>query len=242
MNLERSGYMSNILIVAAHPDDEILGCGGMMARITRSDSQRVSIGYLSLGMTSRQDTDALAEFEKEKVKDRSRNAMEALTGMPKQEMRKHLKFANFPDNKFDTVPLLDIVKQIEKWIQEIKPDVIFTHSQKDLNIDHCITHRAVLTATRPIKGNHSVNTIYSFSIPSSTEWTFGSFGVFTPNVFIDITGMTAAKVKALQCYDTEIRQFPHPRSEEYMHFQAFYMGSIVGMDEAEGYEMVRGFI
>lgn len=234
--------MSNVLVICAHPDDEILGCGSMMARITRIDGQKISIGYLSYGITSRQTNDNLAEFEKEKVKDRARNAIETLTGIPKHELKKHLKFANFPDNKFDTVPLLDIVKQIETWIQEIKPDVIFTHSQKDLNIDHCLTHRAVLTATRPIKGNHMVNTIYSFSIPSSTEWTFGAHGMFTPNIFLEITGMTEIKIKALQCYDTEIRQFPHPRSKEYLHFQAFYIGSIIGVDEAEGYEMVRALI
>jgi len=234
--------MPEIMVIAAHPDDEVLGCGGIIARSVRMDEQNVHIVYMSYGLTSRTDNDKLLDFEKEKVKEKSRSAMSVLMGIPKVETKKYMRFFDYPDNKFDTVPLLTIVKSIEEIIEEIKPDCIFTHSQKDLNIDHCITNRAVITATRPMQGKHRVAAIYMFPIPSSTEWTFSAFGSFSPNVFMDVGLFTELKVNALKCYDTEIRDFPHPRSTELVQLMACNMGSIVGMSSAEGFELLRCLI
>jgi LmbE family N-acetylglucosaminyl deacetylase len=231
-----------ILVVCAHPDDEILGCGGMMARITRIDKQKLFIGYLSHGLTSRGDIEDLGEIEKERVREKSRKAIEVITGFHKSEVRKIVRFENYPDNMFDKAPLLKIIKTVENWIDEIRPDIIFTHSNKDLNIDHRITHDAVLTATRPIHGKHIVKTIYAFQIPSSTEWAFGTHGKFNPNIFLNIAGFVEIKATALKCYDTEIREFPHPRSELAIQFKAHVAGSIVGVAEAEEFELIRGFI
>jgi LmbE family N-acetylglucosaminyl deacetylase len=234
--------MTKILVVCAHPDDEVLGCGGMLARLTRIDKQEVFIGYLSYGLTSRINTPELDEVEKERVKEKSRKAIEVLTGLPRPIIKKNLRFANYPDNMFDSVPLLQITKVIEGWVDEIKPDVIFTHSNKDLNIDHRITHGAVLTATRPIHGEHIVKTIYSFQIPSSTEWSFGNYGKFNPNVFLNVTGFLHNKQEALECYDTEVREFPHPRNLLAIYYSAHLAGSVVGMAEAEAFELIRGLI
>jgi LmbE family N-acetylglucosaminyl deacetylase len=234
--------MADILIISAHPDDEVLGCGGVIARSIRIDNQDVYIAYLSYGAMARRPGEDMDDLEKEKIKDRSRAAISVLMGVSKSDIKKHLRFVDFPDNQFDTVPFINIVRLIEELIDELQPDCIFTHSQKDLNIDHVITHRAVLTATRPMKDKHRVSAIYTFPIPSSTEWAFSSFGSFSPNVFFDIATFTELKIRALKCYDTEVRAFPHPRSVELIQVMACFMGSSVGMGSAEGFEVVRCLI
>ena len=234
--------MADILIVCAHPDDEVLGCGGVIARSVRVDNQDVYIAYLSYGVMARRPDEIMDDFEKEKIKDRSRVAMSVLMGESKSDVKKLLRFKDFPDNQFDTVPFINIVRSIEEIIDELKPTCIFTHSQKDLNNDHVLTHRAVLTATRPMKDKHRVSAIYTFPIPSSTEWAFSSFGSFSPNVFFDIAIFMELKIRALECYDTEVREFPHPRSLEFIEVMGRYMGSVVGMESAEGFEIVRYLI
>ena len=143
---------------------------------------------------------------------------------------------NFPDNRFDIVALLDIVKVIEKVKREIKPGVVYTHHRGDLNIDHRITYEAVLTACRPIKGE-TVKEIYNFEVPSSTEWNFPN--TFSPNVYIDISGAIDKKVKAMKAYKGEIREWPHPRSAEAIKILVRKRGCEVGLDIAEAFELVR---
>ncbi|HOL47932.1 MAG TPA: PIG-L family deacetylase, partial [bacterium] len=152
---------------------------------------------------------------------------------------KELKQYQLPDNRFDSVDFLDIVKQIENDLLKIKPEIIFTHSNSDLNIDHQITFQAVLTATRPIL-NSTVKEIYSFEIPSSTDWSFGKInGVFTPNLFIDISETFNEKLEALKIYDSEIRTFPHPRSDEALISIAKRWGATAGLQFAEAFEIIR---
>jgi LmbE family N-acetylglucosaminyl deacetylase len=146
---------------------------------------------------------------------------------------------DLPDNRFDTVPLLEVVKVVEGVVLRLAPDVIYTHHGGDLNVDHRVVSQAVLTATRPVLGQ-SVREIYAFEIPSSTEWAFQRLEpVFRPNVFIDITATLEAKVKALACYETEVRAFPHPRSPEALQSIAQRWGSVAGVKQAEAFELIR---
>jgi LmbE family N-acetylglucosaminyl deacetylase len=144
-----------------------------------------------------------------------------------------------PDNRLDTVPLLEVVKLVEDMVDRITPEVIYTHHSGDLNVDHGIIHRAVLTATRPVAGQ-TVREIYAFEVPSSTEWAFQRLEPsFRPNVFVDITRTIDAKIAAIECYKTETREFPHPRSPEALRALATRWGSVVGCAAAEAFELVR---
>jgi len=145
---------------------------------------------------------------------------------------------NLPDNRFDSIPLLDVVKIIEKYIEDIKPDIIYTHFGGDLNIDHKITFEAVLTASRPI-GQEYVKEIYAFETVSSTEWNFNGMDGFKPNYFVDITETLDMKLKAMECYKSELKEFPHPRSNKNLKASALKWGSVVSRMYAEAFQVVR---
>ena len=224
--------MMKILIVAAHPDDEVLGCGGTIARMSK-EGHDISIAILGEGITSRylQREDA----DKKMV----RNLHKRSHQVAKIFGVKDLQLFDLPDNRFDTIALLDIVKILEGLIEKIKPECIFTHHASDLNVDHVLTNRATLIATRPIE-NTSVKTVLSYEVPSSTEWAFQTTGPgFRPNIFIDITGTLDIKIDAMQLYDVESRQYPHPRSSESLRANASRWGSVSGMKAAEAFELVR---
>ena len=220
-----------VLVLGAHPDDEVLGCGGTISRLTREGND-VYVAILGEGITSRYDKRDMADLELlKKLQDRSRQVSKLL-GV------KELCLYDFPDNRFDTVPLIDIIKTIEKLINLLKPQIVYTHHSGDLNIDHVITHRAVMTATRPVE-NSPVKEIYAFEVPSSTEWAFGQFQpTFKPNVFIDISATLETKVQALQLYDSEIKTFPHPRSPKAIRNIAEMWGSNVGLPAAEVFQII----
>ncbi len=220
------------LVVAAHPDDEVLGCGGTIARLAQ-EGHDVYIAVLGEGITSRyeqreQDNHALVEG----LRARSRQVAELLGA-------KAPFLYSLPDNRFDTVPLLDAIKIIEQLVERLQPHVIYTHHGGDLNIDHVVVHRAVLTATRPVAGC-PVKDIYAFEVPSSTEWAFGQFRpAFRPNVFVDISATLETKAQAMELYESEVRTFPHPRSSDALQASARRWGSVVGCEAAEAFELVR---
>ena len=220
------------LVIAAHPDDEVLGCGGTIARLT-GEGHDVYVAILGEGITSRYDKrEQTDQGIIKELQDRSRQVSKLL-GV------KELCLHNLPDNRFDTIPLLDIIKTVEELINRFQPQVVYTHHGGDLNIDHVITHRAVMTATRPVE-NCPVKEIYSFEVPSSTEWAFGQFQPsFQPNVFVDISAMLETKIQAMQIYESEARPFPHPRSPESLQALAKRWGSAVSVDAAEAFELVR---
>ena len=220
-----------ILIVAAHPDDEVLGCGGTMSKL--SQEHEVHIGILGEGMTARQkrrvDVDA-GELQELHAQAHAVGQLLGASSVLLEEL---------PDNRFDEMPLLEVVKRVERWVNDLRPEIIYTHHSSDLNIDHVVTHRAVLTATRPMLGC-SVMEIYAFEVPSSTEWSFNRFNpVFCPNVFVDISDTIERKVKAMESYESESRSFPHPRSPEALRAIAKRWGSVVGLQAAEAFELVR---
>ena len=222
--------MKRILIIAAHPDDEILGCGGTIARLNKEGYESYSI-ILGEGITSRDNTRDRIKNESKiiNLKEQANRANELL-GIKK------VFFFDFPDNRFDTVPFLDIVKIIEEVKNQIKPEIIFTHYEKDLNIDHQITYKVAITATRPVK-EETVKEIYSFEIQSSTEWSYPLS--FSPDVFFNISGTINIKLKALKEYKSELREYPHPRSLEGVELIAKNWGMKVGLSYAEAFKIVR---
>lgn len=221
-----------ILIAAAHPDDEVLGCGGTIAKYSKEND--IHIAIFGEGITSRFDkrSDADAK-ELVSLQNQSREAGEFLGA-------KTNFFFSLPDNRFDSMPFLEIVKKAEEVLEKIKPEIIYTHHPSDLNIDHRILFQAILTAARPIFGNF-VKEIYSFEVPSSTEWSFQKMnGFFSPNVFENISETIEKKIKCMEIYESEIKKFPHPRSAEALLAIARRWGSVAGLQNAEAFELIRG--
>lgn len=222
-----------ILVIAAHPDDEVLGCGATMAKLSRRGHEIYTL-ILSKGKTSRVPSRKAASLVSEikELKHESEKA-NSILGVKK------VFFANFPDNRFDGIDLLDIVKLIENIKKKIMPQMILTHHSGDLNIDHGITLRAVLTATRPVSGE-TVREIYSFEVPSSTEWnSYSKDTVFIPNVFSDVTDTIDMKIKAMAEYKSELRAYPHPRSLRHIKDIAKTNGAKVGLEYCENFALIR---
>lgn len=224
--------LRNILVVAAHPDDEVLGCGGTVARLVE-EGHEVYVAILGEGITSRYSKhEQSSQSMVEALHACSHKASEIL-GVSK------LFIYDFPDNRFDSVPLLDFIKKVEKLVDLIQPHIIYTHHGGDLNIDHLVTHRAVMTATRPLM-QCPVKEILAFEVPSSTEWSFGQFQpTFQANVFVDISTRMKKKIQAMFCYESEFHPYPHPRSSEGLQAIAKRWGTVVGVECAEAFQLIR---
>ena len=217
-----------ILVIVAHPDDEALGMGGTILK-HKSAGDEINILFLGDGASSRGINSA--EMKKRAVQ--AAAAAEAL-GV------KNIFLEKLPDNKFDTAPLLDIVKKIEKVLAKIRPAVIYTHFSSDLNIDHQITFKAVLTACLP-QPKFCFKKIYSFEVLSSTEWQIKDQAhCFCPTEYVDISEFIEKKIKILkQVYGNELRPYPHPRSKEGVKILARYRGLEVGCKFAEAFCQIR---
>lgn len=225
-----------VLVVAAHPDDEVLGCGGSIARLRREGNEIV-ICILGEGGTSRfQTREEGLDKGTEKAKDLQSGMSDAaaILGAGGVESFK------LPDNRFDSVELLNIIKIVEKKKREFQPEVVFTHHPGDLNIDHVITHKAVSTAFRPAPGE-KCKAIYSFEIASSTEWASPQNATgFRPNYFIKLSeDDIRKKLLAMEAYKTEMKDWPHPRSIKSVEYQMRLRGSQVGVDAAEAFAVER---
>ena len=219
-----------ILIVAAHPDDEVLGCFGTVARLIQEGYEAYTL-ILGEGKTSR-DEERQVENKKDEIAILNNEILNAnnVIGIKKV-------FAeSFPDNRFDSVDLLDIIKVISKVKDEVNPDIIFTHYEHDLNIDHQITYKAVITATRPMQ-DECVKEIYSFEILSSTEWNYPIS--FSPDTYYDISHTLDSKIKAMKEYTSELCEYPHPRSLKGIELNAEYHGMRVGKRFIEAFKTVR---
>lgn len=220
--------MGNIvLVVAAHTDDEAIGCGGTIARHV-ADGDAVHAVFMSDGVTSRPNASAANLEERTEAAGRAH----AILGLQK------VKYLGFADNRMDSLPLLDVVQGLELAIESIAPQIVYTHHYGDLNIDHRITHQAVMTALRPQPGS-SVREIYCFEVLSSTEWTAPQQAPFLPNMFSDISDFLDVKLRALQAYQQEMRSAPHTRSIEHAENLARHRGHSVGLEAAEAFMAVR---
>lgn len=226
--------MKRVLVVAAHPDDEVLGCGATMARHAAA-GDAVCVLILGEGVTSRKGMPA----------PRRKAALKSLQAAAKEAASrlgvKRLVFKGFPDNRFDTVARLDIVHAIEAVVADWKPEIVYTHGAYDLNVDHQVCAEAVKTATRPLPGSR-VREVYSFEVPSSTEWRFDPAAAFHPDLFIDVSATLERKLHALAAYEPEMRSFPHPRSPEYVKALALVRGGQSGLAAAEAFRTVRRLI
>lgn len=222
------------MVVVAHPDDEILGVGGTINLLVKLGAS-VKVLILGEGLTSRFETRNLKQYSQE-LKTHKKDILAAKKCLGYQK----LSTFDLPDNRFDTVPLLDIIKIIEKEKQVFRPEVIFTHHMGDVNIDHQKTFDAVLTAVRPLK-EESVRTLISFETLSGTEWiSSGDPRKFSPNLFISLNkNELQQKVAAMSCYRFEKRSFPHPRSEESIINRAQMWGISVGKEYVESFQIIR---
>jgi len=217
--------MKKILIVAAHPDDEVLGCGGVIAKQILKGAD-IQVVFMADGISSR-------GFSEESLVARKESCIRALKilGVNKEPI-----FFDLKDNQLDAYPLLELVQKIEKILTKFKPDAIYTHSYHDLNVDHQIAFKAVMTAARP-SSYPFIREIYSFEILSSSEWSLTKR--FNPNYFVDITSHLSKKVDAFKCYSSELNNFPNPRSVEAIKSLAKIRGSEVGVAAAETFEIIR---
>lgn len=218
-----------VLVVAAHPDDEILGCGGL---INKYKKQGIDSYVLIL-------TDGiLGRYSENSKKLLKKDALVAnkLIGTHK------VFFKDFPNQMLDVVPLTKIVKVIEKHINDLNIDCLFTHHAGDLNKDHRIVYEAAITAARPIP-KQKIKALYTYSVPSSTEWNkYEKNDIFMPNCFVDISREIEKKIKAMECYKSECKLYPHPRSLKGLRAYAKYYGLSVGLEYCEPFKLIRTII
>ena len=217
-----------ILIIAAHPDDEVLGCGGTVAQLVKYYNYSAAVLFLSSGVGSRNKTKINDEYKRKK------NALKSCKTLG----IKNVYFENLPDNSFDNLPLLDICKLIEIKINSFKPDIIFTHNFSDLNIDHQLAAKATITATRFYKKRKF--SIFSYEVLSSSFLNFIDHkNIFNGEYFFDISKTINLKIKALKQYKDEIRKFPHPRSVEGIKVLAKFRGMQCNLKYAECFKVIK---
>ncbi|CAI9832575.1 Uncharacterized deacetylase, LmbE-like [Nitrosopumilaceae archaeon] len=229
-----------ILVVAAHPDDEVIGMGGTLKKLSKKHS--IDVLFMADGITARKRPgygnsvryDAGGAAEKamaREIEERKKDAKRALKRLGVSSM----KFLGMPDNEMDTVPFLKIVKEVEAEVARTKCDTIFTHHHGDLNIDHRLSYEAAVTAARPMEGS-GVNLLASFEVFSATDWRH--LHSFRPSMFVDITSEMPYKASALGEYRNEVRKYPHPRSKRALEASAGRWGSLYGYGYAEAFEIV----
>lgn len=223
--------MKKVLIIAAHPDDEVLGLGGTIAKHTKNGDE-VHLLIITDGSTSQykksKELSKIIDNKKKETEDCAK-----ILGIST------IIYGNLPDMKLDITPHIEINEVIENAINIIKPDIVYTHFWGDVNQDHIQVFNSTLVAVRPMV-NQSVKEIYCYNVPSSTEWgSYNQFVAFSPNTFVDISKYFDIKQKAIECYKTELRNYPHPRSIECIKNYDKDCGLKVGVKMAESFVMIR---
>ena len=223
---------NSVLVVVAHPDDEVLGCGGSIVKhVSQGDSVYVIIA--AQGVTSRSNIDQNS-LSSELAQLRAASELSStILGVTKTF------YLNYPDNRLDSITRLDIVKSIESIISEIQPSIIYVHHGGDINIDHQVLFHTVMTAARPLPSS-CVKQILTFETLSSTEWQAPLSGCsFLPNWYVDIEPFFETKSKALAAYSSELRSWPHPRSQQGLLTLAHLRGCQVGLNCVEAFQLIR---
>lgn len=216
-----------VLIIAAHPDDEVLGCGGTLRRHAVLGDE-VHILFLADGVSSRDGTMAGVE---------ERQAAAIATA--KKLGAEKPEFLLFPDNRLDTVPQLELAKAIENSARRVSPTIVYVHNAGDLNVDHRAVYQSAMVAFRPFPES-AVKGIFAFETASSTEWSPSGIGAsFVPDRFVDISAYLDMKLELLRLYEKEMRKFPHPRSQEAVTALARWRGASAGVAAAEAFMTVR---
>ena len=224
-----------IAVIAAHPDDEVLGCGATMARHSAKGDE-VHVLIVAEGATSRSATRDRLEF-KDQLSHLAASARRAneLLGTA------NLELLEFPDNRMDSVDLLDVVKAIEAFLERSKPHVVYTHWPFDLNVDHRVVSEAVQTACRPIPQSVQEQMLF-FEVPSSTECRISGSRSFEPNYFVEVSATLELKRRALESYASEMRAWPHARSLDAVEALARWRGASVGVEAAEAFALGRTLV
>jgi len=214
------------MIIAAHPDDEVLGCGGtIINRVKKGDE--VVVVILTDG--------AVTRYKKPMAKILRKNALACakILGVSK------VIFKDLPNQLLDSIPITRVIKAIEAVMAEIKPDTVYTHDKGDLNRDHAVIYEATLVAARPLPGS-KVKKLFTYFVPSSSEYNdVDEKAIFIPNVFVDIKAGIDKKIKAFACYKSERRAYPHPRSPEALRVYAKRWGIQAGIEYGEPFRLIR---
>ena len=224
--------MNKALIIAAHPDDEVLGVGGTIAKLSQNEEFYILI--VTEGCSSQYKDKDYKRIISEK-KESSMKAAEILGA-------RDVLFGDLPDMRLDTVPHTEVNAVIEKALSLINPDTVFTHHYGDVNLDHRMVYNSTMVAARPTEQS-SVKKLYTYETLSSTEWQNLSTDMhFSPNTYIEIENTLQKKIDALNAYSVELRKYPHPRSPEAIINLARYRGQTVGVRSAEAFSLIREII
>ena len=228
--------MNRILVIAAHPDDEVLGCGGTIARHADFGDQ-VHVLIVAEGSTSRQQ-----KRDRSQVGDELSALAKATQTAGSILGAAGVELLDLPDNRLDSLDRLDLIKRIEEHVDRHQPQCVYVHHAGDVNVDHRRLHEAVVTACRPTPG-HVVRRLLSFEVASSTEWQPpGSAPAFQPNWFVDISNQWERKREALAAYVSEMRDWPHARSLKAVEHLARWRGAQVGFEAAEAFCLLRQLV
>lgn len=218
--------MVRVLVIAAHPDDEVLGCGATLARL-KTEGAELFVAIVSEGWSVQYPGQPEMLEKKQQA---AQNAINALGGGK-------VFFGNLPNLRLDTIPVITVNSFLEQIVQEVKPNIVFTHQAHDLNHDHRIVHQASLVACRPWS-EHVISAIFSYPILGVSN--FGNTRPeFSPNVFFECEKFYPSKIAALEAYSMEIRPFPHPRSPEAIEAQGRIYGSLCDSTWAEAFTLIR---
>ncbi len=235
--LANSGFNRNtrLLVVAAHPDDEILACGGTLARAL-SEGAEVCVLFLGEGVSARF---PFGSYHSEKFREESNHRTESAKNALRVLGISNSIFGDRYCCQFDTLPQITLTKEIEAIMDRFRPTILFTHNPSEVNIDHRLTYEAVEAACRPTR-SFIPSQIYTFELVCSGNWTFET--TFKPNVFVDVTSFWEKKIAAWHCYAGEARPFPFPRSDVGLETLAHYRGMQVAIDKAEAFRLMRAII
>lgn len=220
-----------VLVIAAHPDDEVYGMGGTMAKLS-TQGHEIHVLIVTDGCTTqyagRSDLPAIIERKRSEAREAN-----CLLGVRK------VHFGSLPDMRLDTVPHVEVNRLIEQTVNSVRPEAVYTHFYGDVNLDHQMVYRSTLVAVRPVPGQ-CVQELYCYRVPSATEWS-PQLGhtAFLPNVMVDIGGFEDAKEQALLTYQTEARSYPHPRSSQYVRETDRARGLEWGLGAAEAFWQLR---
>lgn len=227
--------INKILVIAAHPDDEVLGLGGSIAKFADMGKE-VHLLIVTDGSSAQYRGSSQLEEIFQKKKKETENCAKIL-GI------RSISYGGLPDMRLDTVPHIEINDVIERVIERVQPDTVFTHFWGDVNVDHQCVYHSTMVAVRPL-ASQVVKKVYCYSVPSSTEWSPSlTQTMFMPNTFVDISGKYAQlKYDALACYETELREYPHPRSVEHIEKQDNAEGLKMGMETAEKFVLLRSIL
>ncbi len=231
-----------ILVIVAHPDDEVLGMGGTLKKLSNKN-HAIKVVFLATGISARRSEKFTNETKYKIDKNLTKKMEEQIKKLrldAKTALKilgiKDIEFFNFPDNEMDKISNLEITKTIESIIKKFNPEIIYTHTKNDINVDHRTIFNATITATRPTT-KLNVKKVICFEVPSSSEWNFGD--IFSPNIFVEIKEELSYKTRAIEAYKTELKKFPHPRSAKALDVIAKRWGTVSGFDAAEAFELIR---